>query len=221
MKSSQEWEPFSVLWLHNLKRQRLSRIWQSEIYLLSTSWVERRLNIGLLFIYGVLRKFLSGRWWLSTWLHIRVIWEKLLKMTKCPDQLYVEGEAPDINILYASPRDSILMCSQDVYIHCCILPESCCMKSYFIYLEGFVFSKSHQEKEFLEKGTVVLPLKMQLTVWQVLVVRGYLERWLKRRKSLSWQSRHSFRLRQLPPATKNAQMPMSTTIIYVDTKFIP
>jgi len=32
------------------------------------------------------------------------------------------------------------------------------------YLDGFVFSKFHQEKEFLEKGTVVLPLKMQLTV---------------------------------------------------------
>lgn len=146
---------------------------------------------------------------------------KAFKNDQMPRPIIRGGWSPDINILYASPRDSILMCSQDVYIHCCILPESCCMKSYFIYLEGFVFSKSHQEKEFLEKGTVVLPLKMQLTVWQVLVVRGYLERWLKRRKSLSWQRRHSFRLRQLPPATKNAQMPMSTTIIYVDTKFIP
>lgn len=154
---------FSLLWLQNWKRQRLTRIWHSGMYLLSTRWVTRLLNIWFSLTHDGLRKFLHGH--------------------RCTLLMY--------------PMKAIL------------------------YLDSFDFSKFHQGKGFLEKGTVVLLLKTQLTVWEVLVLGGYLERWLKRRRSLSWQIRQSFRLWPLPPATKNAQMPMSTMIIYADTRFIP
>lgn len=64
------------------------------------------------------------------------------------------------------------------------------------HLDNFVFSKFHQEKGFIEKDTLVLLLKMQLTVSKVLVLGGCLEDWLKRSKSESWQSRQRFRLWQ-------------------------
>lgn len=125
----------------------------------------------------------------------------------------------------AQPRDQYSLFPQEV-LTCAgctrdvSLSERCCMKAESC-LNSLVSSKFHQEKGCLEKGTVVLPLMRQLTVWEVLVLGGYLARWLKRRKSLSWQSRQSFRLRQLPPETKKAQTPMSTMMIYANTRFNP
>ena len=51
------------------------------------------------------------------------------------------------------------------------------------YLASFVFSKFHLEKGFIEKDTVVLLLKMQLTISKVLVFGGCLEHWSKRSTS--------------------------------------
>lgn len=50
------------------------------------------------------------------------------------------------------------------------------------YLASFVFFKFHQEK-VIEKGTVVLLLKMQLTISKALVLGGCLEHCLKRSTS--------------------------------------
>lgn len=80
----------------------------------------------------------------------------LLKITKRPDQWTLKGGAQK-SVL------SVFSCAARVHATDASLSESWCMKP-ISYLVSFVFSKFHQEKRFLEKGTVVLSLKTQLTV---------------------------------------------------------